>query len=163
MLCENCGKNEATTHIKKNINGVKSEKHLCAECAAKEGIGSFADTSLNGMLASMFGDALALNSPAKQARCKCCGSTFYDISKRGKAGCPECYKTFYNEFLPYLKRVHGSVKHIGKTPSVIPDEKTESKDTLSVLKEKLALLIKEEKFEQAAEVRDKIRELEDNK
>lgn len=33
MLCQNCGKNEATTHIKQIVNGDMAESHLCAECA----------------------------------------------------------------------------------------------------------------------------------
>lgn len=33
MLCQNCGKNEATTHIKRIVNGEPSELHLCTACA----------------------------------------------------------------------------------------------------------------------------------
>ena len=40
MLCQNCGKNQATTHVKKTINGETTELHLCAACAAKQGLGS---------------------------------------------------------------------------------------------------------------------------
>lgn len=162
MLCEVCKKNTATTHIRTVVNGKAQERHLCAECAAKEGIG-VGNIGLNSMLASMFGDALSLNPASAQTRCKCCGSTFSDIANGGKAGCPECYKTFYDEFLPYLKRVHGSVKHIGKTLTAAPEEAPRSEDTLDGLKAKLKTLIAEEKFEQAAEVRDKIREMEAQK
>ena len=37
MLCQNCGKNEATTHIKQIVNGDMAESHLCAECAKNLG------------------------------------------------------------------------------------------------------------------------------
>ena len=30
MLCDECGKNEATFHSIKKINGVTTERHLCA-------------------------------------------------------------------------------------------------------------------------------------
>ena len=33
MLCNDCGKNEATIHSINYINGEKSELHVCAECA----------------------------------------------------------------------------------------------------------------------------------
>ena len=33
MLCQNCGKNEAVTHIKQIINGEMDEAHLCRDCA----------------------------------------------------------------------------------------------------------------------------------
>lgn len=32
MKCQNCGKNDATIHIKQVINGQSSEKHLCENC-----------------------------------------------------------------------------------------------------------------------------------
>ena len=164
MLCDNCKKNAATTHIRSVVNGQVSDKHLCAECAAKEGVGGIGDMGLNSMLASMFGDVLSLNPGSALTRCKCCGSTFSDIAKSGKAGCPECYKTFYDEFLPYLKRVHGSVKHIGKTLSPAPQaQAAQTGDTVEGLKEQLKALIAEEKFEQAAVLRDKIREMEAQK
>ena len=34
MLCEKCNKNQATFHYAEVINGVRSEHHLCSECAA---------------------------------------------------------------------------------------------------------------------------------
>ena len=33
MLCEKCNKNQATFHYAEVINGVRSEHHLCSECA----------------------------------------------------------------------------------------------------------------------------------
>ena len=160
MLCEKCGKNIATTHICSVIGGVKTEKYLCADCAANEGVTDFKDLTLGGMLSSMFGDFLPLNSSTKEVACECCGSTFSDIAKRGKAGCPQCYKTFYSELLPYIKRVHGSVKHIGKTQNTTQSETQKAEDTVSSLKEQLAKLVKEERFEEAAELRDRIRKME---
>jgi hypothetical protein len=41
MLCQNCERNEATTHIKKVVNGETAETHLCADCAAHLGYGDF--------------------------------------------------------------------------------------------------------------------------
>lgn len=163
MLCEKCGKNIATTHIRSIINGVKTEKHLCAECAAKENGASFNDLSLSGMLASMFGDAAPLSPASSLVHCPCCGSTFADISATGKAGCPECYKTFYNEFLPYIKRVHGRVKHIGKSEISGGGDAKNTSETIDSLKQKLADLVREERFEEAAGLRDKIRDLEAGK
>ena len=58
MLCDNCGKNNATTHIHSVVNGVLTEKNLCGYCAAKEGYGNFAGNGFAQMLASMFGDVL---------------------------------------------------------------------------------------------------------
>ena len=41
MMCERCGKRPATTYVKRTINGQTTEWHLCAECAAAEGVGLF--------------------------------------------------------------------------------------------------------------------------
>ncbi len=38
MKCQHCNEREATTYIKKNINGKKTEMHLCSECAAELGV-----------------------------------------------------------------------------------------------------------------------------
>ncbi len=36
MLCENCQKREATYHVTQTINGHKTEKHLCGQCAQEK-------------------------------------------------------------------------------------------------------------------------------
>ena len=114
MLCEKCGKNSATTHIHTVINGIVREKNLCSQCAMEEG---YANNSLSGMLASMFGDTALLRESAAKKVCPVCKTDFSKISKTGKVGCGECYKTFKEELYPYLKRVHSSVKHTGKVPN----------------------------------------------
>ena len=163
MLCGKCKKNPATTHIHTVINGVAKDVYLCAECAKDEGVHTFSANGLGGMLSSLFGDVLSLNPASNTVRCACCGSTFSDIAKTGKAGCPDCYKTFYNEFLPYIKRVHGSVKHVGTAPGKIAEQSAPQVETPETLRAQLKELIAEEKFEQAAQVRDKIKELEAGK
>ncbi len=159
MLCEKCGKNNATTHIRTVVNGVVYEKNLCGRCAAEEG-GEVKYNSLAQMLSSMLaGDDMTENKNHIK-HCKNCGYTYDDIAKGGKVGCPECYKTFYDELLPYLKRVHGNTKHIGLSPyKNIADAKSDG-ETVESLREKLNKYVQEENYEQAAVIRDKIRELE---
>ena len=43
MLCQSCGKNQATTHVKSIVNGELREYMLCPECAKKMGYGSLFD------------------------------------------------------------------------------------------------------------------------
>ncbi|MBR6533060.1 MAG: UvrB/UvrC motif-containing protein [Clostridia bacterium] len=157
MLCEKCGKNHATTHIKTVVNGVIREYNLCDSCAANSG---YATNSLTGMLASMFGDFTKQESLIPQTKCSVCGATFRDIAKSGKVGCGECYNTFYDELLPYLKRVHGSTKHVGKVPCSAPLTVIQKGETIEDLRNELARLVREENYEQAAVVRDKIKEME---
>lgn len=160
MLCEKCGKNNATTHIRSVINGVVHEKNLCSYCAASEGYNNLGHNSLTQMLASMFGDALAVGSASTTEHCPCCNATFSDIAETGKVGCAKCYETFYDELLPYLKRVHGATKHTGRIPNRAPLTVAPKEDTVEALRMKLSRLVSEENFEEAAIVRDKIKELE---
>ena len=153
MLCEKCGKYHATTHIRTVVNGVAKEQNLCDYCAAGEGL----NVTPKSIFASMFGEMLELK-PQNMKRCPVCNSSFNDIAKSGKAGCSECYKTFKAELLPYLKRVHGSTHHIGKSPETTPLKE----DGIAQLKAELKRLVSEEKYEQAAVLRDKIKEMEAN-
>ena len=159
MLCEKCKKNQATTHIKTIINGKYSEKHLCSECYKEENdfAGGF---SVGDMFSSMFGDSHYSGLQNGVIRCPVCGSTINDISNTGKAGCSDCYKTFGEQLLPFIKRIHGSVSHTGKMVSGNVSAENNEKSELLKLKEQLKSLIAEEKFEEAAKVRDRIKELE---
>lgn len=159
MMCEKCGKNHATTHIRTVVNGVLSEKNLCSYCAAAEGYNSSAQTGLAGMLASMFGEVLH-GEPVVSKKCPVCGASFSDIAQSGKAGCADCYNTFKTELLPYLKRVHGSTKHIGKIPNNAPLAVVPEEETVESLRMELNRLVAEEKYEQAAVIRDKIKKME---
>ena len=160
MICEKCGKNNATTHIKTVVNGVVREINLCGDCATEEGYTAVGQHSLAGMLASMLGDTAGLVLGEKAVRCSVCGATFSDIAKTGKVGCAECYKTFNKELLPYLKRVHGSTKHSGKIPNRTPLTAKNTVETADSLRLELNRLVAEERYEEAAVVRDKIRKLE---
>ena len=160
MFCEKCGKRIATTHIKTVVNGSVKERDLCEVCAAEEGYSEFHGGGLADMLISMLSGVSTDREEKSARRCPVCGSDFSDIAKTGKAGCSECYKTFYTELLPYLKRLHGSVNHVGKTPDAVSNETGEKTDELTQLRERLQTLVAEEKYEEAALVRDKIKELE---
>ncbi len=157
MLCEKCGQNHATTHIKTVINGIAKEYNLCGSCAAEMGYGG----SITGMLTSMLGN-MTLSQSKAEKRCDACGTAFSEITHTGKMGCAKCYEAFKDELLPYIKRVHGATTHIGKAPSCEPIEEKQDEITVDSLRQELARLVNEEKYEQAAIIRDKIKELEEN-
>ncbi len=158
MLCEKCGKYTATTHIKRIVNGVATSEHLCSLCANNYSLG-FKSHSIANLLSSMFSDVINEDVLLRQKSCEKCGSTFSEIVNSGKVGCAECYSTFYNDLLPYLKRVHGATEHIGKVPNNAPLSVV-TEDRLTTLRKTLHELILKEEFEQAATVRDEIRKIE---
>lgn len=159
MICEKCGKFNATTHIHSVVNGVVRDINLCSQCANKEGYATMSHNSLSGMLASMLGEATEQLSK-KELKCPVCGVDFNYIAKTGKVGCAECYNVFHKDLLPYLKRVHGSIVHAGKIPNSAPLTIVNNEDNIENLRLQLNNLVREEKYEEAAIVRDKIRSLE---
>ena len=158
MMCDNCGKNPATTHLKTVVNGVVHENHLCSYCAANQGYGNIGKLSLTNMLASMFGESISSGKPISK-RCECCGASFSDIAQSGRVGCSECYNTFRQELMPSLNRLHGKAVHIGNVPYEQKPEET-VQDKIKKLKAQLSDAIKAEEFENAAKLRDEIRALE---
>ncbi len=158
MICEKCGKNHATTHIKTVVNGIVKEYNLCSACAAISGYGS---SGITGMVASLLGE-VSQPTLKNQKQCSLCGATFSDIAHSGKMGCGECYKTFREELLPYIKRIHGASSHAGKIPNRAPLVVKPKEKTIDDLRQELSRLVAEEKYEQAAVIRDKIKGMEGN-
>lgn len=163
MLCQNCKNKEANTHVKSVVNGEYMELMLCSECAKKLGytnIFSDVHTDFSSILDTFFTNALPARS--ETIRCKVCGSTYHDISKSGKVGCANCYDTFIKELMPTITRIHGNTTHCGKTPNVVVnDTKVEDNSSkIAELKSELEKAISEQNFELAAQLRDKIKEME---
>lgn len=161
MLCDQCKKNIATTHIRSSVNGVVVEKNLCSSCAAQGGYSQFSQNGLVNMLAGLFGDSYSIDSSKPNTRCHCCGASFSDIAQSGRMGCSNCYTVFSEQLFPSLQRLHGKTKHIGKIPLNAPSE-IRIKSRLEQLKGDLKRAVSEENFEQAAKLRDEIRQLEAN-
>ncbi|MCR4925292.1 MAG: UvrB/UvrC motif-containing protein [Clostridiales bacterium] len=160
MLCQNCNKREATTHVKKIINAEESELHLCSECAAKLGYGNLFHNfgfSLGDIFGSFLNNSSALLGD--ELRCEKCGSSFNDIAHSGKVGCANCYKTFYDRLLPSLQRIHGKTFHSGKMGSLASAEAIKE-NKVEDLKSQLDAAVKEQNFELAATLRDEIKDIE---
>ena len=163
MLCQHCGKNQATTHIKTILNGEIKEQMLCSECAQKlHGSSWFDQLGLFGpesFLGSFFGNEPRAQEPVQETRCPKCGSSYSDIVRSGKVGCADCYSTFRSRLLPLIQRIHGNTKHTGKMAGrASAQAKLTSK--LEQLKNQLNEAIQQQEFEKAAQLRDQIKEME---
>lgn len=167
MLCEKCGKNPANTHLKQVINGNAQEMHLCSECAEELGYGVFSGfnpfndlmPSLNSFLGGLFTQMLpqqTLNSPRK---CSFCGSSFEEIAQNARVGCANCYTEFNTQLLPSIQRIHGKTKHVGKIP-VSASNHLKLRHELEDLKLKINEAVAAQDYENAANIRDKIKEIE---
>lgn len=165
MKCQKCNKNNATTHIKRVINGEFEEYNLCSECAKEMGynniFGSFTD-DFNSLFGSFFENALPARSQA--TRCEFCGTSYSDIARTGMVGCANCYDIFSDRIMPTVRRVHGNTTHCGKNSQFAKSElagtKEEKSSDIDALKAEIDKAIKNQEFEKAAELRDKIKAME---
>lgn len=156
MLCQKCNDKQATVHFVKIINGVRTEMHLCEKCAPKVNQNfpttDIFDITVSDIMNSFFGSSL----PSSSTKCSICGTTFDSFSQSGKLGCSGCYDAFDSQLKNPLKRIHGGVQHVGKTPKRAGD----GIDKITKLKKQLEDAIITENFEKAASIRDEIRKLE---
>jgi len=167
MICEECGKREATVRFEQVINGKRTVMNLCRECAEKKGImnmnvflqPSFNISSLlSALLGSQIKGAPALE-PGEETRCPVCGMSYRDFARAGMLGCSRCYKTFEERLDPLLRRIHGSDRHVGKAP-VKAGGSAKARREIDSLKRELSRAISKEAYEKAAELRDTLKEME---
>lgn len=168
MICQVCGKKTATTHIKTVVNGKLMEVHLCSDCAKEKGYSHlFSDWGFG--FGNLLGGLLEHGTGGEAVpRCKTCGASFEEISKEGKIGCADCYRTFRHQLIPVIQRIHGTTRHKGKVPGGSALRIADSNNKImpveeSPLDEKKRLLkqaIDAQNFEQAAVLRDEIKEME---
>ena len=150
MLCEKCGKNNATVLYTQIVNGKKSSLNLCSQCASGES------------LFDNFGSLLSFGTRGenKQAVCPCCKMTLTEFARKGKMGCGSCYDTFRAQAKSMLQKIHGTSMHIengAKNEKAAPEIKKEEKSETDILKEKLKEAIESENYEEAAKIRDEIK------
>ena len=68
---------------------------------------------------------------------------------------------FRDNLEPILRRLHGGSEHTGKVPARLADE-IKTTNEIERLKAELASAVENEQYEKAAELRDRIRELENS-
>jgi protein arginine kinase activator len=165
MLCDLCGKNQATVHLTEIIDDQMRELHLCEECASKKSMQMEQQFGLADLLAGLaeFGKPEE-TVEAAGLKCSNCGLSYQDFKKTGRLGCSECYSSFKKLLLPLLRKIHSSTQHVGKSPykGVAPKPRKKEKVGLAELRLRLQKAIEKEEFEEAARLRDKIREIEKN-
>lgn len=165
MLCEQCGERPATVHYTEIVQGNKNEFHMCEVCASQKGQAAYQALagafSVNQLLSGLlhFDSTVAPRSDAPAPRCEHCGLTFAQFVKIGQFGCEHCYETFTEQLGPLLKRVQSSDHHTGKIPKRRGGAMTLRRE-LNQLRKELQVSVMDERFEEAAQLRDRIRGLE---
>lgn len=182
MKCENCGRNDANVKYTQIINGEKKQMFLCEECSEKLGINDIhfnMPINFTNFLTDFFSDMNDISlipslGQANNLKCNKCGLLWDDFLHTGKFGCSNCYEDFSSRIEPILRSMQGATSHVGRLGEVregnnikqnlddkIENEQNEALNKIQKLKEDLKQAIKEERYEDAAKIRDQIKKEEE--
>lgn len=167
MKCDYCEK-KATVFLTQLAEGQMKKVCLCESCAKERGVTDPTGFSLADMLLGNFqkdvgkpGTIQRKEKIAGNAKvCPECGFTMEDFQKVRRFGCGNCYKVFANELNPMLLGMHKGVRHVGKVPEGLMESHYRSQ-RLEELRGKLKQAIASESYEEAADIRDEIRTLDE--
>ena len=184
MLCEKCQKNVATFHYTEVVNGVKSEHHLCGNCAANTDMSYYSsifdnDIHLTKLLSGLLGaqgfvSGNGQEDAAVNVVCPKCGMTYGEFVSGSRFGCADCYDVFGPLIAGTIKKIQGSDYHVGKKPmlysmhekpaddgqtGVDESRQTDTAREIDYMNKKLKEAVMEEDYAEAARLRDAIAEL----
>ena len=159
MKCEKCNDKEATFYYSCNLNGEKTEKHLCADCARAEGFGEVMDyrpvSAFDQMFEGFFDDFFAprrsLLSPF---------DVFGGSMRRMMAPVLPRIELVFRQPQAQTETEHTP---LSEAEAKIPEdagEEVKARREVEALKAQLAAAVQAEDFEKAIELRDKLKELE---
>jgi protein arginine kinase activator len=190
MKCQKCAK-IAVVHLTEIVTETTAggagevkravEIHLCLDHAVTAGL----LTPLKGGTAekitiqSLSEKAGQLDAPAAPAEampqdlsggrsqspevCPVCGMNWNEFKQSGVMGCGHDYERFAGKLLPLLKRAQeGGTEHVGKVPARKKTVEADRQVTTLRLRRELQKAVETENYEAAAELRDKLRTLEEN-
>jgi len=156
--CDKCGK-PATVHLTEIVDGQKTEKHLCEDCAAEEGITVKASLPISQLLEDFILQS-AGRDESQELACEVCGLTYAEFRERGVLGCPNDYDAFAPALGPMIERAQGGAsQHIGKVPRGAASTQKKHNAILR-LRSELHSAVAAEDYERAAALRDRIKEME---
>lgn len=169
MLCDDCGNSEAEVRLTAvEADEIKS-LHLCSGCAQSRGFPTEEGESaaehnppLVDFLAQLGESGPAAAAPATDP-CPFCGTSTADFRRHGRVGCPQCYVHFEPQLRGLLRRIHGSSQHAGKLYLSESSEISDRLGQISAMRRRMRRAIETEDFETAADLRDRIHELESRK
>lgn len=158
MKCQYCS-NPATVHLTDLVKKQKKELHLCQACAEQQQLLKKNELNLQVIVQTLIGQHVG-PMPDELARLKCphCGIRFLEFRQEGRLGCPHDYEVFEVGLRPLLERIHRSERHVGKMPQHRPDPCQLAE--IAQLRQHLRAAVEREAYEEAARIRDLIRQKE---
>ena len=157
MKCDRCD-NEASVHLTQVVNGKMKKLHLCESCSSDMGVGKGGFDMSDILLGKGVAQPLA-GVPGNRA-CPECGWTLRKLRKHGRLGCSGCYDAFEKEVKGVLYSIHHATEHTGRHPKG-HGERLTLRNRLDDLRSRITEAVAEERYEQAAEFRDELRQVEE--
>jgi protein arginine kinase activator len=159
MFCDVCKSKEATVFLTQIVEGKMQKVNLCEGCSKEKGVNDPTGFALADLLLGL-GAAQEIEKNPAGIRCPVCGFSQADFKKTGRLGCSACYDAFAEGLSGMLKNMHRGSVHTGKVPAKLRISLLRNKE-LSALQSNLQKAVLAEHFEEAAAIRDKIRQLEE--
>jgi protein arginine kinase activator len=157
--CQNCP-SQATVHLTDIVAGQKKELHLCEACAEQQQFIKQKELNLPAILHSLIGHHIGqLTDELARLTCPACGIKYMEFRAEGRLGCPHDYTVFRAGLEPLLQRIHRSGRHIGKAPRH-RRYTAERQLEMVELRQQLRAAVDAENYEEAARLRDLIRQKE---
>lgn len=160
--CQSCNQQPATVHLTDiSPHGEKKIRHLCEACSQNEGVlpKPLTHAQTIDLLTGLVMNKAGVQELAELC-CSKCKTTFVEFRNSGLLGCPHDYDAFEKALAPLIERAHeGSRHHIGKSPRRLGMPRDAENDLIK-LKRELNRAVDNERYEEAAKLRDRIRILE---
>jgi protein arginine kinase activator len=168
MKCDFC-EQKATVFLTQLVEGQMKKVCLCDNCAKERGVTdptgfSLADLLLGGLPGgpgTVPSHASPL-TPGNGKKCMTCGFTLDDLKRVRRFGCSDCYATFGDEVAQMVRGMHKGTSHIGKVPEGLMAIQFRNQ-RIEELRSRLEQAIISESYEEAAGIRDEIRNLDEAK
>ena len=150
----------ANVHLTDIVGGVKKMTHLCQECAEKAQLLKNQELNLSAILQTVIGHHIGpVTEELSRLTCPSCGIKYMEFKAVGRLGCPQDYGVFRQALEPLLAKIHRSTRHVGKAPPHAVRNAARHAELMQ-LRQQLRQAVETEAFEEAARLRDLIREKE---
>ncbi len=170
MVCDFCHEKEAVIFLEQtNRDGQRRKINICFACAIERGISpngarssaAFAKSieSSIGNLFKELADASKRIADKENKCCPVCGTSLFEIKKKGNTGCPECYSIFKNDIRHLLESNGINEVFKGSMPQRLLTVRSVLNDR-AALQSKLNSALEREDYEKAAMYRDYLKALE---
>lgn len=166
MKCDFCEK-KATVFLTQLVEGKMKKVCLCDSCAKERGVTdptgfSLADLLLGGLPGGPGTSAGTASkvTPGNGKQCPTCSFTLDDLRRVRRFGCSDCYATFSEEVSQMVRGMHKGISHVGKVPEGLMAMQFRNQ-RIEELRSRLDQAIASESYEEAAGIRDEIRNLDE--